>query len=60
MEYISIYFNTVHSKESSWDILNKQLAIHASFLLGALVLSVIDYLHVKSEAIHHSDWDYEK
>lgn len=41
----------------TWDILSKQLAIHGAFLAGALILAIIDYLHVKSESIHHEDWD---
>lgn len=41
----------------SWDSIQKQLWIHGMFLLGAFALAVIDYLHVKSEAIHHEDWD---
>ena len=36
-------------------MLNKQLIIHGAFLLGALVLAAIDWLHVKAEAIHHED-----
>lgn len=30
--------------------LNKQLMIHGTFLIGALILSIIDFLHVKSES----------
>lgn len=33
----------------------KQLIIHSMFLLGALILAVIDWFHVKAEAIHHED-----
>jgi uncharacterized protein (TIGR00645 family) len=32
---------------SSWDKLNKQLIIHGAFLVGALVLAVIEFLHDK-------------
>ena len=39
----------------TWEIVEKQLAIHAFFLMGAMVLSVIEYFHVKSEAIHNDD-----
>jgi uncharacterized protein (TIGR00645 family) len=35
--------------------LQKQLTIHGVFLLGALVLGIIDWLHVKAESIHHED-----
>jgi len=34
---------------SSWDEINKQLWIHGAFLLGSLVLAVIDFLHHKDE-----------
>lgn len=36
----------------TWEVLQKQLFIHGAFLIGALVLSVIDYLHVKAEMAH--------
>lgn len=32
--------------------LYKQLAIHGAFLIGALILSIIDFLHAKSEGSH--------
>lgn len=35
-----------------WDDLLKLLAMHAAFLLGALVLAFIEYLHDKGESIH--------
>ncbi len=41
----------------SWDTIYKLILIHSMFLIGGLVLAVIDYLHVKSEDIHHDDWD---
>lgn len=41
----------------TWDSIQKQLWIHGMFLIGALALAVIDFLHVKSEAIHHEEWD---
>ena len=34
-----------------WDQLYKMLWIHFSFLIGALVLAVIDYLHEKSDSL---------
>jgi len=34
------------------EILTKQLLIHGIFIVGALALAVIDYLHVKSESKH--------
>lgn len=36
-----------------WDDLSKLLAIHASFLIGSLVLAYIELIHVKSEKIEH-------
>ena len=39
----------------TWDMLNMQMAIHGCFLAGSIVLAVVDYLHVKAEAIHHTD-----
>lgn len=33
----------------TWDIINKQLVIHGIFMLGTLVLAIVDYLHCKSE-----------
>jgi len=32
-----------------WDVIYKQIAIHSIFLIGALILAVIDFLHIKSE-----------
>lgn len=36
-----------------WDTIWKQIAIHGIFIVGAIVLSIIDYLHTKSESLHH-------
>ena len=33
-----------------WDTIWKQIAIHSIFIVGAIVLAVIDYLHTKSES----------
>lgn len=33
----------------SWDTINKQLIIHGIFMVGCLVLAIVDYLHCKSE-----------
>lgn len=41
--------------DTSWETVEKLLAIHAFLIIGALVLSVIEYLHVKSESIHNDD-----
>jgi uncharacterized protein (TIGR00645 family) len=34
----------------SWDTINKQLIIHGVFMVGCLVLAIVDYLHCKSES----------
>jgi len=59
-----ILISTIHllqtfldADTSSWESIKKQLAIHGIFLIGALVLSVGEYLHIKSEGIEH---DIEK
>lgn len=41
----------IHIGSHSWEELNKQLAIHAAFILGAFVLAIIDHLHTKDEHI---------
>lgn len=42
----------INAENVSWDIIYKQLLIHASFMLGSILLMVIEYLHVKSEDHH--------
>jgi uncharacterized protein (TIGR00645 family) len=42
----------INIENTSWDGLNKQLWIHASFLIGALLLAVIEYLHEKGESLN--------
>lgn len=37
----------------SWEDLGKLLAMHAAFLMGALVLALIEYLHEKGTHLHH-------
>ena len=44
----------INSEHSNWEDLKKQLVIHGTFLVGALILSVIDYLHEKSEHSAHN------
>lgn len=44
---------TIH--RVSWEVVQQLLWIHLAFLIGAVVLSVIDYLHVKSESLNHGD-----
>jgi uncharacterized membrane protein YqhA len=41
--------------EISMEDMQKKLLVHATFLIGALVLALIDWMHVKAEAIHHQD-----
>lgn len=41
-------FVKLNSQDVPWSLLYKQLLIHGAFLVGAIVLSVIDYLHIKS------------
>ena len=40
----------INASAISWDVLNKQMLIHGSFLVGSLILAIIDYLHEKAEA----------
>lgn len=49
---LQTFISCTSDKSMNWDVLQKQLIIHGAFLMGALVLSFIDYLHVKSEMIH--------
>jgi uncharacterized protein (TIGR00645 family) len=39
----------INAESLEWDIIIKQMWMHGAFLVGALVLMVIEYLHVKSE-----------
>lgn len=41
----------INSANVDWPSLQKQLLIHGTFLVGALILAIIDYLHVKSESL---------
>lgn len=41
-------FVKLNTQDVPWDLIYKQSFIHGAFLVGALVLSTIDYLHVKS------------
>ena len=44
----------VEAKDITQEVLNKQVIIHCMFLIGALLLALIDYLHVKAEILHES------
>lgn len=39
----------INVEHLSWDTINKQLIIHGIFMVGCLVLAIVDYLHCKSE-----------
>ncbi len=54
---INLLQTFMNTDTMTWDIIQKQLWIHGMFLVGALALAVIDFLHVKAEYIHHEDWD---
>jgi uncharacterized protein (TIGR00645 family) len=49
---INLLQTFIHAKDCSNETLYKQLIIHSVFLIGAVMLAFIDYLHVKSEVIH--------
>jgi uncharacterized protein (TIGR00645 family) len=57
---LQTFISCMNSKCVAWDVLAKQLSIHGAFLLGAIVLAIIDYLHVKAEVLHHEEWDKGK
>lgn len=46
---ISLLSKSIDVDLVAWDTLYKLLVIHGAFLLGSIILEVIDYLHVKSE-----------
>lgn len=37
-----------------WELLWQQITIHIAFLIGALILAIIEYIHVKSEDMEAS------
>lgn len=43
----------INAEKISSETINKQIWIHCTFLVGSLILAVIDYLHEKSETFHH-------
>lgn len=43
----------INSEKLDWDTINKQIWIHIMFLIGAIILMVIEYIHIKSEKIEH-------
>ncbi len=44
---------TFVAEHYDWETIKKQLFIHAIFLVGALILQVIEFIHIKTEAIEH-------
>jgi len=40
----------INVEHLTWDTINKQLIIHGIFMVGCLVLAIVDYLHCKSES----------
>ncbi len=47
----------INAEKIGWDMLYKQLWIHGMFLVGALVLMLIEYLHVKASDIEEKHED---
>ena len=43
----------INAENTKLEDLTKQIIIHVSFLIGALILAIIDFLHVKSESYEH-------
>jgi uncharacterized protein (TIGR00645 family) len=43
----------IDAKNVEEDELRKQLWIHGIFIIGSLVLAIIDFLHLKSESFNH-------
>lgn len=61
----SIYLLTefLNDRPISQEMLFKLLTIHGAFLIGALIMSIMDYLHVKSDCMKDlspNDDDKEK
>ena len=45
-------FVNVHN--IAWDDVLKQIVIHSTFIVGALVMIIIEYYHLKTEEIEHN------
>lgn len=52
---INLLATFIKPGEISMEDLEKKLWVHATFLIGALVLAAVDWMHVKAEALHHQD-----
>lgn len=46
--------NFVSKDKIDWITVQQELFIFAAFLLGALVLGILEYLHIKSEVMEHA------
>jgi len=52
---INLLASFIKPNEISMDDMEKKLYVHGIFLVGALVLAAVDWMHVKAEALHHQD-----
>ena len=52
---IGILSKSVHVNEVQWEVLYKLAFVHCIFLLSAIILEVIDYMHEKTETFHHAE-----
>lgn len=44
----------INAEKILWETISKQLLIHGVFLLGALILMMIEYFHVKAESMERN------
>jgi uncharacterized protein (TIGR00645 family) len=47
----------INANQVSWEVLNKQLIIHGVFIVGAIGLAYVEYLHDKGDALNPHDTD---
>lgn len=47
---IHLLASFINAKSTDWSDLYKQMAVHAMFLIGALILAIVNYLHEKLES----------
>lgn len=45
----------IAADKTDWATIYKQLAIHGIFIIGAIILAMIDFLHVKAESLEHTE-----
>lgn len=50
---IALLKESVHLETLNWQVLHKLVYVHVTFLLSAVVLQWVDYLHEKSEQKKH-------